>query len=585
MKHMKTYKIIILISGLLFNAAVMYGQSQYEVIVSSSFNPSIKDAQTKINLPAKIMDTTTIHQKVTYEIEDMILTHEFVPQPINSPKVGKDQITRLYRNYLKVGFGYLEPYLEFNHSSLRSKKSAYGVNIKHHSYFGKIKNYGPASFSSSGLDAYGQLFLKGFILQGGVGYNHDLVHCYGYNTDSLKKLYDNISDVHLPKKQSTIRQYHTVHAGVNAISNYGKRSLKLTQIYSLDYDFLYDNFKSYEHQLDFKTSLMKPIEIQRLDFAKVGGDIGVDYFHNNWANQAIKQDHWMFNVNPKIEMIYRNYSFRVGLNIAVGLHDSSTFGIYPDIEALFNVVPNILTFYVGLGGGMDHYSYLESMRMNPYLSDYLNLGFINEQLRIYAGTKTNLSRSITFGARASMSLINNMPFFFNDTAARVVLKDTSVNIFNTFVIVNSQSIHTNAHADLTYRYREQLEIVLNFDYNLYTTDTNMKKAWYKPIFTISLDASYNLKDKFIFSFDFYIHTGAYRPSVTPSGTIRAIPLKSMFDFNLGCEYRWNKRLSFFLDVNNFAAQQNYYYYEYPSERINFLLGAKYIFGGEKVGKK
>jgi hypothetical protein len=63
-------------------------------------------------------------------------------------------------------------------------------------------------------------------------------------------------------------------------------------------------------------------------------------------------------------------------------------------------------------------------------------------------------------------------------------------------------------------------------------------------------------------------------------SIKSEVMKSVFDFNIGCEYRWNKRLSFFLDLNNFAAQRNYFYYNYPSERINFLLGVKYIFGGE-----
>ncbi|MBP7102037.1 MAG: TonB-dependent receptor [Bacteroidales bacterium] len=581
---MKTYKIIILISVLLFHTTFMYGQSQYDIEVRSAFNPSIKDAQTKISLPAKITDTSNIQQEIKYDIEDMVLTHEFVPEPINAPKVGKDQIVRLYRNYIKVGFGYPEPYLEFSHSNLRSKKFAYGVNVKHHSFFGKIKSYGPASYSHSELNGYGQWFLKNFILEGEVGYNHDFVHCYGYNTDSLKKLYS-IKDMHLPKAKTTVRQYHNAYAGINAISNYGKRSSSLSQLYSLDYNFLYDNFKSYEHQLAFASSLLKPIEIPRLDFAKIGGDIGVNYFHNNWVNKALKEDNWLFDINPKLEMVYGNYAFHIGFKVAVGLRDSSVFGIYPDIEALMNVVPNILTFYVGVGGDMSHYSYLESMQMNPYLSDYLNLGFINELLQIYAGTKTNLSRSLTFGARASLGLVNNMPFFFNDTAASVMLKDTSVNLFNTFVIVNSQSVHTNAHVDLTYRYKEIVEVVLNFDYNLYTADSIIKKAWYKPMFTTSLDAFYNLKDKFIFNFGFYIHTGAYRPSVTPSGAIRALPLKAIFDFNLGCEYRWNKRLSFFLDVNNFAAQRNFYYYEYPSERINFLVGAKYIFGGEKIGKK
>ena len=581
-RNMKTYKFIVIIFNLLLCASFTYGQSQYDVVVSSSFTPSINDAQEKIMKPASIIDTTNISPEVNYDIEDMVFSFEYTPQPIKASKVGKDQITRLYRNYVKFGFGYLEPYLEFSHSNLRSKKLAYGVNVKHHSFFGKLKSFGPASFSQSQLDLYGQMFVKDFILNADANYHHHLVHCYGYNKDSLKKFYG-VSDAVFPKAKDIARQYHTAHANVSAISNYGKRSYKLAQTYALNYDFLFDNYKSYEHQLQAATSLFQKIDIKRLDLAKVGGDLNVNYYHNDWAVQNLKKDRWLFNLKPNIQFAYQNFSFRLGFDLALRLEDSTKFGIYPDIEALLNVVPNILTFYVGIDGGMKHYSYLESMQLNPYLSDYIDLGFVIQHIRIYVGTKTNLSHSLFFGAGASLSLNDDMPFFFNDSSTRYILKDTAVNLYNTFKLVKSQCIHTNAHLNLTYNYKDIFNIMIGFDYNHYTVDS-VKKPWFKPLFITSLEANYNLKDKFLFSFDFYIHTGAYYPSMKADGSIKSEALKSVFDFNLGCEYRWNKRLSFFLDVNNFAAQRNYFYYQYPSERINFLLGVKYIFGGEKIKK-
>ncbi len=580
---MKINRSVVLCISLLISVQILKSQS-YDVVVSSDFKPTLKFQPTKTKQSATLFDTTSIKQTFKYEVEDMIWMHEYSPEPINAPKVGKDQIVRLYRNYAKAGFGYLEPYVEFSHSNLRTKKWAYGVNVKHHSYWGKVKGYGNASFANSEVDLYSQNFLKNFIIESRLGYSHDMVHCYGYNTDTLKKYYG-ITDAHLPKTKNTVRHYQHLYATISGISNYGKWSNGLSQVYTLDYDFLYDNYQSHEHLLGLNTSLMQTIDIPRLSSSKVGGDIHLNYFHNEWKNQSLKEDNWLFALNPKMEMTYNNYSFRIGFQMALGLRDSSHFGFYPDIEATFNVVPNILSFYVGLGGDMERYSYLSSMKLNPYLSDYLNLGFINDQLRVYAGTKTNLSRSLSFGARASLSLLKNMPFFFNDTNTRTLLNDTSVNLANTFIVVSSQSIYTNIHGDLTYRYKEMLEIVLNFDYNKYTADSIIQKAWYIPMFTTSLDAKYNLKDKFLFSFGFYIYTGAYRPSFTQGGSIKAVTLKPTFDFNLGFEYRWDKRLSFFVDLNNFVAQRNYYYYDYPSERINFLLGAKYIFGGEKIGKK
>jgi hypothetical protein len=62
-------------------------------------------------------------------------------------------------------------------------------------------------------------------------------------------------------------------------------------------------------------------------------------------------------------------------------------------------------------------------------------------------------------------------------------------------------------------------------------------------------------------------------------------MKTVFDFDFSFEYIWSKRLSFFANVNNFVYQRNYFYQDYPSQRINCLLGLKYNFGGEATGKK
>ena len=60
--------------------------------------------------------------------------------------------------------------------------------------------------------------------------------------------------------------------------------------------------------------------------------------------------------------------------------------------------------------------------------------------------------------------------------------------------------------------------------------------------------------------------------VTP---LIAKELKPYVDANLGIEYRYNKALSAFLNINNIAARRYERYYGYPSQRINFILGISY----------
>jgi outer membrane receptor protein involved in Fe transport len=49
-------------------------------------------------------------------------------------------------------------------------------------------------------------------------------------------------------------------------------------------------------------------------------------------------------------------------------------------------------------------------------------------------------------------------------------------------------------------------------------------------------------------------------------------LGSIIDANLGLEYRYDKRLSGFLQINNLAAQRYLQFYNYPVMPIQVLAG-------------
>ena len=113
MKTRYNFRIVLATLLALVNIPI-FAQSQYDVVVNSNFSPSISDAQEKINAKAEIKDTAKNTHTVNYNVETPVYNYSLPPQPINAPKVGKDMIARLYRNYLKVGFGnYLTPYLDF----------------------------------------------------------------------------------------------------------------------------------------------------------------------------------------------------------------------------------------------------------------------------------------------------------------------------------------------------------------------------------------------------------------------------------------------------------------------------------------
>ena len=259
---------------------------------------------------------------------------------------------------------------------------------------------------------------------------------------------------------------------------------------------------------------------------------------------------------------------------------------YPDIDFRLHIVPEIFTFYAGLDGGYTRNSYLDLIQENPYLSDFLPLGFQDEKLNVFAGFQLGLSRSLSIGARASYGLYDGMPFFINDASQAFFVQQDTLFLNNTFTIVEDKANLLNLHFDLKYQLKSMLWLTFNVDYNHYDVKKakNIRNPWYKPQFITGFDIKYLLLEKFLFGVDFYIHTGAKYPKYVPGGIAKG-SLKSVFDFNFNFEYIWSKRLSFFAHVNNFAYQRNYFYHDYPSQRINCLVGVKYNFGGETISRK
>ena len=518
----------------------------------------------------------------------------FRSEPINAPRVGKDQIARLYRNFVKFGVGYpWTPYLDFEFNSLRSTKWAYGARAFHHSSWGKIKNYAPSSFSDSKIEGYAQRFFKkDFTLNAKAGYEHTMVQYYGYQLDTIfgsETEFDN-----MPKGKDIRRNYHHIYTEINFSNNDIYKS-KLNQDYTINYDYLAGR-KYYplidEHQLGFLGALNHDIRMKRFASFNVGGEIGVNYFNNRggvfvFPDSAVPTTHnILLNVNPHVTFKYKEYYFKAGFDLV--FHFGEKTRIYPDIDFRLHIVPEIFTLYAGMDGGYERNSILSLMKENPFLSFVPDIGFRDKKFNIFAGVQLGLSRSLSIGARGSFGVYDGMPVFFNDALELRNQYGTFLGYSsNAFSVLEERVNLFNAHFDLKYQLKNMLWLTFNADYNHYAipSSSDLLRVWYKPVFVTGLDIEYLLLEKFKFGLDFYIQAGAKRPDFLANGNIDVESMKAVFDFNFNFEYIWSKRLSFFLDVNNFAYQQNFYYYNYPTQRINVLLGVTYNFGGERVTGK
>ena len=135
-----------------------------EIVVVKPYEPSLSDAF-KINVLPRVSDSISIRPDFNYSIEPRKFETAFHVRPISPAKLVGAPLKKLYKSYLKIGVGnYLIPLGELRINSLRSKKSQWGLSLRHYSINGKIKldndqKVSPGYFENSG-NLYGKKIFK-----------------------------------------------------------------------------------------------------------------------------------------------------------------------------------------------------------------------------------------------------------------------------------------------------------------------------------------------------------------------------------------------------------------------------------------
>jgi hypothetical protein len=152
------------------------------------FTPKLQNFH-KITQPAAIPEETQEPVNFEYEIVPQSIDLSFSPTPIKPVKLPGEVMKKLYRNFLKVGFGYpITPLGELCIHNFDNSKFSYGLNVNHISGWAKaigknsvMQNYAYAPFSDTRTLLFLNTFFKNQTLYSSVGYNHQVAHLYGFN--------------------------------------------------------------------------------------------------------------------------------------------------------------------------------------------------------------------------------------------------------------------------------------------------------------------------------------------------------------------------------------------------------------------
>jgi hypothetical protein len=550
---MKKIFPVFTVTAILVSSAYLHAQQiSRDVVVVKPYEPTLSDAY-KISPLPKIEDSAAVVPTFNYSILPVAIDAPFELKPINAAKMVGTPLEKLYNSYIRLGIGnYVTPVAEYNINSLRSRDRSLGAYFRHQSSGSKITldndDKVPAGYSVNQAEIYGKKFYDHADLSGSFQFKSDGIHYYGYNTFLFP-------DTTLDIKGKDIRQNY-IRAGVEIryYSTYSDSS-HLNYDLTFNYSNFNDKFNHFENLLVLGTALNK-----RFGEKIFGIDLVLKLNHTSKSIDSSATT--LIGLSPYFSKKNTDYEFEVGGRVFFAAGNQKNTYFYPRASLKFNIVERILVPYVGVDGDASLVTYERLSDENPYIMPASSSDITNK-LYVYAGLTGLFSSKSGFNLNISYNIINNMPLFINDSTGKYD---------NRFKVISDDVELYKYSGEVFYNPMENLKLMLKGNLFGYTMSTEAK-AWHKPDYEFIFQTAYNLKKK-VYA-DISMNLIGFRYARPYNITETVIRLDPVFDLNLGLEYRYSKILSFFADLYNLTNTQYYLWNQYPSRKLNVIIGFTY----------
>ena len=484
-----------------------------------------------------------------------------------------EKIKQLYPFYTRIALGSkLMPLGDFYYNSTRSRVYHYGAHIKHLSSFGNIKRgdivFPNGQFDHTDVLLFGKINQSSFNLGAKLHYLNDGFHFYGL-PDSV------VSDA-----KTIAQRYQNLGADFEFIGNRGDTSTVNYKIMT-GFNFLgtkkpiidsLSDWRAKENQFYLNTKGWYNYKSEtfyvNLGLRRNAYRYGIADSTLNPSDSGLVTNNTIIDFQPGIltQLFQNKFKVDVGLALSIDIQKKTKVYIYPQVEIKYSLFNDIFIPFVGIRGGLKQNSLRTFSSENPYLISNLTIQNEHNPNEIYAGFKGTLSSKLSFNINGSSSRILNRALYVSDSSA-----------FNKFNVIYDTINITKLEASGSYQQNEKFKVDLIGRFCSYQTK-NEAFAWNLPQFQFILRGSYNLYDKFLVNLSAKIETGRKAKVYGPGEDIIekneqfAKPLGALVDINFGLEYRYNTRVSAFLQINNLASQQYYRWYNYPVQPIQVMAG-------------
>jgi hypothetical protein len=548
------------------------------VNVVKPYTPTISDAFKVQETPVLDDEGNAKKETIKYSIFSFPVASTFTPSKGKAEGVDKTKQAHLYNNYATLGFG-----------SYRTLNAELFVNqeLGSNDYVGGMFRHLSSQGGISGVELDDRYYDSAIDLTYGanysdmswnvdLGYQNQIYNWYGLPTEfgstlsssDRAMLINGINPQHV---------YNTFSLGSKIDFNEG-----ILDNASLKFNHFTDTFGSTENRFYVKPSLKFNI----MDEA-IKTNIIVDYvggsFDKNYQNtntQVIKYGFTNFGISPTFVMQEDDWTLNLGASLFYSLdneHSNNKFFVYPQINASYKVVGDLMIFYAGAEGNLEQNSYMDFVNQNSFLSPTLNIAPTDKQYDIFAGLKGKITNNVSYNIKGSYVNERNKALFrsndYNENAS-----NENYAFGNSMQVVYDDMRTLSFTGDLKANFSENVTFGISGTYNSYTNDFQ-QEAWNLPELKLNSNIDFNITPQwFAGATVFYVGERKdmkFNTNFTVDST--PITLDSYFDVNAHVGYKYNEQLTGFIRANNITNQSYQKWLNYPVQGFQIVVGANYKF--------
>lgn len=548
------------------------------VNVVKPYTPKISDAFKVKEIPELDEDANAKKEKIKYTIFSFPVASTFTPSKGKAEGVEKEKQAHLFKNYATFGVGNYGTFIGelFVNHDLNDTDYVGGM-FRHHSSEGGIQNIAlEDGFYDTSLDLMYGSNQKDVSWNLDLGYQNQIYNWYGLpaNFGSTLTPQDRMVLINEINPQQT---YGTISLGGNVAFNES-----ILNKASLKYNHFSDASGSSENRFYAKPT----VEFDVMESA-VKTNIIVDYvsgsFKKNYLNtntERVKYGFTNFGIVPSFVMQEDDWTLNIGAGLFYSMdneNSNNTFLVYPQFNASYKVVGDLMIFYAGAEGDLEQNSYMDFVNENPFLSPTLNIAPTDKQYDIFAGLKGKLTNTVSYNIKASYANERNKALFrSNDYTENAGNEDYAFG--NSFQVVYDDMKTLRFYGELKADFSSAVSFGINGTFSSYTNDFQ-QEAWNMPTIKINSNLDFNITEKWFAGANvFYVgERKDIQINTDFSANTAPVTLKSYFDVNANVGFKYSDRLTAFARANNITNNAYQKWQNYPVQGFQVILGVNYKF--------